>query len=955
LYAASGWGLFSHDLKTGIGTDHGLLGFSLAGDLTFVNGKMYGVTFDRELVEINVEKPTESKIIHVYAEIPISTTPWGIVSDVVNCDSTNVYLTCVTSDQTNNPVYRVNFETQAVTQICTVPFVVTGAATPTEFRASDCSLHLDLDADDSSTATGSDYFAPPRCGPTPIAVADTDAVLLSGYRLDSVGIRLMPPIPDGIAEYLTATPAGGEIAVLGQNTHHLRLQGTSATAAGEADYQAVIRTVRWHNAAAALTPGPRTVQVIAYTKSGRADTAYATLPVPQSVFAGRDSALARCVDASMFDLGLALSSGTTPGGAWLPSTSSGGSLFNPAVDLPGTYIYTVTNGLCPPDTALVDVAVHPLPVFSLGPDTSFCLGSHLTLVAPFSVVWPDGGIDTDYTVAQSEQVIAEAFSSVGCSFRDTVTVSVLPIFQTAEAIQRCAGQTYVWNGQQFDSDTLVCASFEALNSCDSTHCVAISFFYPTLAADTVLCSGKSLDWHGASLTTSGFYRDTVLMNGCLTALSLDLTVLSPDTSMLYVTVCPDSTYTLAGQMFAQSGEYAVPTKTLEGCGEVTLLFLTVLLKPSTPVSASICAGEEYDFHGKKLTGSGLYRDTLISDSGCDSIVLLTLSVWPLPKPVIVGDTLLCFGGETTLSTGIFAGYAWSSGSNESSTEVSNSGYVSVTVTDVHGCQGTGSAQVLSMPPITAVWDTASPHCYGGTDGYANATSVIGGLPPYTFQMNGGVSVGTPDFSNLSAGNYMLRTTDAAGCNVDFGFSLQDPPVFWVDLGAPPSPLEVGELYSIPLKISKNGPFEYTWWPPDGLSCTTCPNPVVRLSEATTYVLQLTDANGCTTADSLMLRVKKGEGVYVPNAIAPNGAEHNQRFTVYADLAVVKQVGWLRVYDRWGGLIFERINFAPNDESAGWDGTWRGKRVQPGVYAWQSEVLLIDGGTLQKSGSVTIMD
>jgi hypothetical protein len=35
---------------------------------------------------------------------------------------------------------------------------------------------------------------------------------------------------------------------------------------------------------------------------------------------------------------------------------------------------------------------------------------------------------------------------------------------------------------------------------------------------------------------------------------------------------------------------------------------------------------------------------------------------------------------------------------------------------------------------------------------------------------------------------------------------------------------------------------------------------------------------------------------------------------------------LRVFNRWGEMVFERLNFNPNDASAGWDGKYKGKAV-----------------------------
>ena len=187
---------------------------------------------------------------------------------------------------------------------------------------------------------------------------------------------------------------------------------------------------------------------------------------------------------------------------------------------------------------------------------------------------------------------------------------------------------------------------------------------------------------------------------------------------------------------------------------------------------------------------------------------------------------------------------------------------------------------------------------------------------------------TCQLTEVGSDTLFLKT--AFGCDSLVVTATTLWPLVGVDLGLPPAPLQPGSAYAIPLTLSQQGQFDYAWSPPDGLSCLACPNPVARPVQTTTYRLLLTDANGCTVSDSLTLRVKTAEGIYVPIVLAPNGSMHNQRFTVYAAAGTVERVGWLRVYDRWGGLVFERRELIPNDESAGWDGTWRGQRVQPGV-------------------------
>jgi hypothetical protein len=48
------------------------------------------------------------------------------------------------------------------------------------------------------------------------------------------------------------------------------------------------------------------------------------------------------------------------------------------------------------------------------------------------------------------------------------------------------------------------------------------------------------------------------------------------------------------------------------------------------------------------------------------------------------------------------------------------------------------------------------------------------------------------------------------------------------------------------------------------------------------------------------------------------------------------------------------NILPNDPSSGWDGRYRNKFVEPGVYVFWAEVELADGSTRVLSGDVTVV-
>jgi gliding motility-associated-like protein len=64
--------------------------------------------------------------------------------------------------------------------------------------------------------------------------------------------------------------------------------------------------------------------------------------------------------------------------------------------------------------------------------------------------------------------------------------------------------------------------------------------------------------------------------------------------------------------------------------------------------------------------------------------------------------------------------------------------------------------------------------------------------------------------------------------------------------------------------------------------------------------------------------------YLPNAFSPNDDGENDRLLLFSNCRVVEFL--LRVYDRWGGIIYEST-----DQEVGWNGQAHGKPVDEGVY------------------------
>jgi hypothetical protein len=75
--------------------------------------------------------------------------------------------------------------------------------------------------------------------------------------------------------------------------------------------------------------------------------------------------------------------------------------------------------------------------------------------------------------------------------------------------------------------------------------------------------------------------------------------------------------------------------------------------------------------------------------------------------------------------------------------------------------------------------------------------------------------------------------------------------------------------------------------------------------------------------------------------------------IFGKPELVLRIKWMRVFDRWGDNVYSETDLKVNDTSRGWDGTFNGNEVNPGVFIWNCEVEFIDGTSKILKGDVTL--
>jgi gliding motility-associated-like protein len=125
-----------------------------------------------------------------------------------------------------------------------------------------------------------------------------------------------------------------------------------------------------------------------------------------------------------------------------------------------------------------------------------------------------------------------------------------------------------------------------------------------------------------------------------------------------------------------------------------------------------------------------------------------------------------------------------------------------------------------------------------------------------------------------------------------------------------------------------------------------------VAKAGTYSVVVSNRCG---SDSARIKVafEDCERVYFPTVFSPNGDRINDFFYIQdgGNVATIKS---LKVFDRWGGIVFQAVDVLPNVESAGWDGHFKNVLLAPDVYVYVAEIVFKNGEAAIKKGNITLV-
>ena len=222
-----------------------------------------------------------------------------------------------------------------------------------------------------------------------------------------------------------------------------------------------------------------------------------------------------------------------------------------------------------------------------------------------------------------------------------------------------------------------------------------------------ICSGNTYTYNSHTYSTTGTYKDTLTNYlGGDSIITTQLTVNPKSHKTIVHNMCSGNSYSFFGNSLTVSGTYKDSSLMNHfGCDSVVTLILSVSnIKSYKTITHSMCAGNSYNFFGNNITMGGTFKDSsLMNYLGCDSVITLQLAINPLPNiPTFTANTNTCV---LTCDSSAVA-YQWYqssaaiSGATQQTYAASQSGNYSVKVTDANGCSNTSA--ILNVNCFTGI-------------------------------------------------------------------------------------------------------------------------------------------------------------------------------------------------------------------------------------------------------------
>lgn len=504
-------------------------------------------------------------------------------------------------------------------------------------------------------------------------------------------------------------------------------------------------------------------------------------------------------------------------------------------------------------------------------DTVLCPGQRLNLFGELFDEGRPGG-----------EIVLPLASVNGCDSTVLVSVSFSAPAVSALDTFLCPGEQFFLFGQTFNANRrtgTVLVPTPSAGGCDSTVMVSVQFLAPAFGQlDTTICPGSRFTYFGEVFTpgrpSGSVVVPTPAANGCDSIVRVSVRYFEPALGQLDTLICADTRLNYFGNFFdrnRRTGQVRLPIPSVNGCDSVVTVTVGFYPEVIGVFDTTICEGDVLQY-GDVLFDIAAANVLVLLDEpnsvGCDSLVLTTVRMRPIPRVQLSGDGVICPGGAVNLQltyTGTEPATVFLSTDPGEPIDVF-SGRINLqrqvptgTVISIVGVTGGGICPAVGVGQVVVVESDLAVgieiqsgngdfdlECADGADGQLLAV-VTGGLGPFRYNWGSGQTNATR--RNLPPGNYRVEVISARGCVSSDVATLTAPPPLLTSLTErPPNCLDSLPAIRLDSLSGGVGPYLYRSGP-EGVFRAVDQLPVVIDLPLGRSGLEVEDANGCRAVRS----------------------------------------------------------------------------------------------------------
>lgn len=349
---------------------------------------------------------------------------------------------------------------------------------------------------------------------------------------------------------------------------------------------------------------------------------------------------------------------------------------------------------------------------------------------------------------------------------------------------------------------------------------------------------------------------------------------------------------------------------------------------------------------------GVYLVTVQSVTGCfESVELSIPNVSGLAIQVdsIFHETCVGFNDGFAMVSAVGGSpqfdFLWSPGNFETDSvgQLSPGTYV-VSISDSLLCMVSDTVVINQAIPIEIEMASTPALCdlpVGTID-----VTVFGGVNPYIIDWREDL-ISEFFVDSLIGLEYGFTVYDSLGCSLDTTIVVESMNNLALELSAEVLQTFPGEEFTLFADLQNGAEdMQFDWSIGAEIFCTNCYEVQTSILESSWFILEVVDANGCYALDSIFIEVIPCTNAFAPTIFSPNADALNDSWCVLGSCFKSFEA---KLYDQWGELIFET-----DDKSTCWDGSYKGKPVQSGVYVFRYVGTTFEGELISEHGTLRVI-